>query len=58
MQVAVEMQVSKETQILEEFLDGESTREVDPPRDAEDIVEFCIHAIGIPEKELRREQLQ
>ena len=57
-QVATEMQVSAETQILEEVLDGESTREVDPPRDAEDIVAFCIHAIGIPEKELTRERLQ
>ena len=52
MQVAAEMQVSWETQVLEEVLDGENTREFDPPRDVEDIVSFCIHAIGIPEKEL------
>ena len=57
-QVAEETQVAAETQILDEVLDGENTREFDPPRDAEDIVAFCIHAIGIPEKELTRERLQ
>jgi len=57
-QVAEVTQVAAETQVLEEVLDGENTREFDPPRDAEDIVAFCIHAIGIPEKELTRERLQ
>ena len=57
-QVAEVTQVAAETQILEEVLDGESTREVDPPCDAEGIVAFCIHAIGILEKELTGEQLQ
>ena len=57
-QVLADTQVAAETQILEEVLDGESTREVDPPCDAEGIVAFCIHAIGILEKELTGEQLQ
>ena len=57
-QVAAKMKISEETQILEEVLDGESTGEVDPPRDVEDIVVFFLHAIGIPEKELTQDRLQ
>ena len=48
-------EVLEKTQVLEEVLDGGSTSEYVPPIDAENIVAFCIHDIGIPETQLTRD---
>ena len=51
-------EVLDKMQVLEEVLDGGSTNEDVPPCDAEYIVAFYIHAIGIPEMQLTQNRLE